>query len=277
MKKRILPIVLIMMTVLSLLVSTLPVFGETLEDSLHDPDMERVKDHSDDTVIVLYCGSLSYCLEKNMTVYEFLDAVPNILYSKRYMVIFGEGEDRQITYKRILQSSDEVRYESSGMGDYPLDDWSSLVDYVLHPETLFDDSVAVQEIYCVDEAPNACQIYYVTDQGDFVLFKTESTAEASYLFPLAEYLVFSADYREKNRSESVDENGDWVGIGDGGSGELPYDIEQYNVKNLHLTAANSSALPKWVIPASVVAGVAIVGGVIVCAVVSKKKAHRRSV
>ena len=276
MKKRILSIFLILLTVLGLTVSALPIWGETLEDSLHDPNMERVKDNADDTVIVLYCGSLSYCLEKNMTVYDFLDAVPNILYAKRYMVISGEGEDRQIIYKRIPRTSDEVRYESSGMSDYPRDDWSSLVDYVLQPEALFDDSVVVQEIYCVDEMPQSCQIYYVTDQGDYVLFKTESTAEDSYLFPLEEYLVFSADYREMNRAQSVDENGEPLSGGSGGSGELPYDIEQYNVKNLHLNAAISPALPKWVIPTAIVAGVAVLGTAIVWAVASKKKSRRAS-
>ena len=120
-------------------------------------------------------------------------------------------------------------------------------------------------------------IYYVTDQGDYVLFKTESTAEESYLFPLEEYLVFSADYREMNRAQSVDENGDHLVIGNGGSGELPYDIEQYNVKNLDWNGAISPALPKWVIPTAIVAGVAVLGTVIVWAVASKKKARRVSV
>lgn len=273
MKKSMLSILLILLMVLGLTVSALPIWGETLEDSLHDPDMERVKDNPDDTVIVLYRGSLSYALRKSMTMTEFLDSVPNILNTKRYMVISGEGENYQITYKHIMQN-DEVWGESAVQGGFIFTEWSGLVDYVLHPETLFDDSVEVQKIYCGDEVPEVC-IYYVTDQGDYVLFKTESTAEDSYLFPLEEYIAFATDYLEKKHEATRDENGDLVGIGIA-PGELPYDIEQYNVKNLHLNAAISPALPKWVIPTAIVAGVAVLGTAIVWAVASKKKARRAS-
>lgn len=273
MKKSMLSILLILLMVLGLTVSALPIWGETLEDSLHDPDMERVKDNPDDTVIVLYRGSLSYALRKSMTMTEFLDSVPNILNTKRYMVISGEGENYQITYKHIMQN-DEVWGESAVQGGFIFTEWSGLVDYVLHPETLFDDSVEVQKIYCGDEVPEVC-IYYVTDQGDYVLFKTESTAEDSYLFPLEEYIAFATDYLEKKHEATRDENGDLVGIGIA-PGELPYDIEQYNVKNLHLNAAISPALPKWVIPTAIVAGVAVLGTAIVWAVASKKKSRRAS-
>ena len=131
---------------------------------------------SDDTVIKLYWGLFSkdFIQQKNIT------SIINI---------------SNVTYM-VAKSSEEIYIKDiyQGVGiTREFDEWDGFYTYTIYPNLIFDSSVKVNKIYCLDgsRAYDGVYIYYDTDHGAYVLFKKYANAKETYLFPLSDFYEYT--------------------------------------------------------------------------------------
>lgn len=152
-------------------------------DSLHlnSEEESQLDVSSDDTVVKLFCGSFmkDFSAQKDIT---------NIV------------EKSEIMYL-IVKSSGEIVYKNYHNGEIvelnPLNrisDWSDFYTYAISSNSVFDSSVKVNEVYCLngESSHDGVYIYYDTNEGDYILFKEYLSADESYLFPISDFYEFSA-------------------------------------------------------------------------------------
>ena len=74
--------------------------------------------------------------------------------------------------------------------------WEGFYTYTKYPNLVFDTSVKVNKIYCLDALVNydGAYIYYETDHGEYILFKEYTSAKNTYLFPLSDFYKFAKLY-----------------------------------------------------------------------------------
>lgn len=91
----------------------------------------------------------------------------------------------------------------------------------------------IENIVCLSEEASygALLIYYVTDIGDYILFKENAESEDTYLFPIADFRSFAAEYYEWLLSQPVaDESGNALKGLDGNSSNIEsiFNISKYS-------------------------------------------------
>lgn len=174
-------LILLLATIICVASFILPVAADST-DSLHlnSEEESQLNVSSDDTVVKLFCGSF-------MKDFSTQEDITNIV------------EKSEIMYL-IVKSSGEIVYKNYYDGEIvelnPLNrvsDWSNFYTYAVSSNTVFDSSVKVNEVYCLngESSHDGVYIYYDTDHGKYVLFKEYLSADESYLFPISDFYEFS--------------------------------------------------------------------------------------
>lgn len=174
----------------------------------------------------------------------------------------------------------------------------TVYQYILHPELVFDSSVQVQNVFCfyddLHDSHDGLCIYYITDQGDYILYKMWSGAEEMYLFtaeefyPLTEALI---ELRQENLKygagldmlDSVcdieqyrfnpDQQSD-----DRGNDEPNQDPQEPTQPGDHTDSTNpptapddSIAPPAWILPVVICGSIVVVGAIAAVVLLKKRK------
>lgn len=186
-------------------------------DSLHlnSDEQSQLSDISpDDTIVKLFCGAF---------MHDF--AEQNDIKS-----ITARSEERTRIMYLIKKSYGGIEYRHNYHGEiipviFGLPDWSTFYEYAVSPNKVFDPSVQVNEVYCLEGSLSidGAYIYYSTDKGDYVLFKEFLNYNESYLFPISDFYEF-ASVVYSDRLLHKDE--------DGGGTEIDklFDVENYLFK-----------------------------------------------
>lgn len=247
MKKLLCSILIFMM-----IVFPLDVFAAENEDSvnLSEEIIHAVRNKSDDTVIRLYAHRYMRKFAERQDIAKLIESVSEV-----YMVIGASGE---ISYKRQVEDG----FVEITASPYP--DWSEFYEYAISPETVFDSSVEVTNIYCLDGSPSRGSVYicYVTDKGDYVLYKEYLEADKTYLMPLNDFYDF-AEAVWAEEVKFIDSEG-----GSGYAIDELFDLEPYE-----FTPADDYFT--YVRIALIVIAAILTGGVIVCGSVIGVKAYRK--
>ena len=113
----------------------------------------------------------------------------------------------------------------------------------------------IEKVYCLDGEPShdGVYIYYVTNKGDFVLFKEYAAAENAYIMPLDIFYEFSSVVLV-DRIKYGNYNGRISAI------EELYDLSKFEVKETSGAVIGAA-----------VAGSIMIPGSILCATVKKRK------
>ena len=147
-------------------------------DSLRisEDEITAVKDNNNQTILKLYAGSFMHCFAEGKGIAEIVSDR-----TASYMLISPNGE---IIYKNFRNGQVQKLNPSTGISD-----WSNFYQFALEPNTVFDPSVDVQNIYCLNGEPNhdGVYIYYETSSGDYILYKEYLSASVTYLFPLDDF------------------------------------------------------------------------------------------
>lgn len=210
-------------------------------------EAELVRNKPSEKVIKLYNGYYMPRFSEQQDIHTMLADALEV----SYMVISG----KQIQYKHIYEGKiTNVTYREST-------DWREFYTYAVSPELVFEPSIEIYNTYCLDgsSSHNGVYIYYVTNKGNYVLYKEFLTYEEMYLFPLEDFYRVAKviqDDRYLHRNE------------DGGGTPVSelVDLNQYI-----FTPRNHSAA--W-IPYVVISAVVLVGAVIVICLIIKKKGKK---
>ena len=94
----------------------------------------------------------------------------------RYIII---ENGRVCFYKEIVPGTQEVRYNTEW--DH-MRTWHAFYVYAKEPDKYFDFPYTIQNVYCCDDGRSIALIYYVTEQGNYVLY-TNKYEGGMYLIP----------------------------------------------------------------------------------------------
>lgn len=110
--------------------------------------------------------------------------------------------------------------------EYGISDWSDFYKYAVSQNKVFGSFVKVNAVYCLDGEPShdGVYIYYDTDDGQYVLYKSHLSAEKTYLFPISDFYEFSEEVNNERRAKK-----DLI-IGFPSSIEELCDVEDYVLK-----------------------------------------------
>lgn len=133
-----------------------------------------LKTNSDDMIIKLYYAGFVFDFSQGKDIASIIEK-SNII----YLVKLNDG---MILYKR---------YHNGELVDVSFAErsWDPLFKYVISPELVFDQSVIINSIYCLNGTTtfDGGAIYYDTDHGIYVLFKWCGNPKETYLFPLSDF------------------------------------------------------------------------------------------
>ena len=155
-------------------------FAVTNNDSLtlSEVELTDMKENEFDTIVKLYNGGHMYRFSQRCTISEIISQC----LSEEYMIISTE----EVHYKQYYNG--EIHDIANKRGD-----WRDFVSYALNPAKVFEPSVEVNSIYCLDGTANhdGAYIYFITSAGDYVLFKENLNTDDMYLFPLEDFYQFA--------------------------------------------------------------------------------------
>ena len=203
------------------------VFALQNEDSVNISEQMRLalQDHPDDIIIKWYgCAFMHYFAEGKPVSEMLNDKTLNGDESAIYMIFSSETD--QVIYKRYTQN-----------GVYRIDrnfvrcaEWDRLYPYIEDPSKVLGKSITVTNIYCLngEDSLDGVYIYYVTDQGDYVLYKEYLLADDMYLFPAEDFYAFAKVVYEERISSSRGPNGEPL-YGGGKSIKEIYNMKPYKV------------------------------------------------
>ena len=206
-------LILLLITAICVTFFIVPVAADST-DSLHltAEEESQLDLTSDDMVVKLFCGSF-------MKDFSAQEDITNIV------------EESEIMYL-IVKSSGEIVYKNYHDGNIvelnPLNrisDWSDFYTYAISSNTVFDSSVKVNKVYCLngESSHDGVYIYYDTDEGEYILFKEYLSADESYLFPISDFYEFSAAvYNDRLLHKDAD--------GGGAAIDELFDVENYLFK-----------------------------------------------
>ena len=153
------------------------------------------------------------------------------LYGLSFMHLFAEGADIE-SFKvheelnMVISPFNGIRYMRMRNGNLEhvtisVSDWSEFYKYAVYPERVFGAFTEVYNVYCLngDASHDGVYIYYVTDKGDYVLYKEFLSSNEQFLFPVEDFYVYAKDVWELRLSQA-DRDG-------GGMPELSEDILNY--------------------------------------------------
>jgi len=195
------------------------------EDSVNISEQTRLdmQDHPDDIVVKLYGGMFMHLFAQEADISEMLDQRTMYDECASYMVIPATSES--VKYKRYHKGEvTRIEFFSTPA------EWDKMYPYVEDPSKVLGESTTVTNIYCLDGDPShdGVYIYYVTDKGDYVLYKEYLVADDMYLFPVEEFYAFAKVVHEERVSSSRGPNGEYL-YGDGKSIEDIFDVGPYKV------------------------------------------------
>ena len=130
----------------------------------------------DEEIIKLYYGMFLYSFAQQKDIMSIIETKLQL-----YMIV---TDSVYINVMRIYE----------GRGDtFGGPEWMGFYTYTKYPNLVFDSSVKVDKIYCLDGLGNynGAYIYYETDHGVYVLFTKYETAEEVYLFPLSDFYEYA--------------------------------------------------------------------------------------
>lgn len=176
----------IYITTVMLLIMCLPlsICAEGNYDSINIDPQERqtVQTSDDDTVIKLYSGIFIKVFSEKKEINTIISG-QNIL-EEIYML----KTDDVIKYKHFYNDT-LVEITQT----HHLSGWNQFSTYAISPDNVFDSSVTVNNIYCLsgESSHDGVYIYYVTDKGDYVLYKEYLSSDKEYLFPINDFYDFA--------------------------------------------------------------------------------------
>lgn len=130
----------------------------------------------DEEIIKLYYGMFLYSFAQQKDIMSIIETKLQL-----YMIV---TDSVYINVMRIYE----------GRGDiFGGPEWMGFYTYTKYPNLVFDSSVKVDKIYCLDGLGNydGAYIYYETDHGVYVLFTKYETYEEVYLFPLSDFYEYA--------------------------------------------------------------------------------------
>jgi len=225
---------------------------------------------------ILLCVILCICLACLCILNNKSSTIIEIYYGSPYGVIMLNTpiEDKVSTsnsyYLRIKKSSlfSKPSVEQFRFNNGKEELYSTRVNkneffalYAANPDIIFGPFVSVYDVYCFDDTvATACDaaIYYVTENGDYVLCKQSMYSDWNktgdiYLFTVEEYREFFNAIRDYNRSQSaeLDEYGratfaDWSDV---------YDVSSLKLKTRYTKIiAVAVAVPLSVAAVAIIVG-----------------------
>ena len=182
---------------LILLSCTVVASGAVDYDSVNIPpdEFSSVQESKKDIVVKLYNSSYMKGFSQGKSVEEMISTSLQTVY-----MVIEQPFKNNITYKAYYK--DGKLYDLA----FPTD-WSEFYIYAISTDLVFDSSIKVNKVYCLDGEPshNGVYIYYETNKGDYVLFKEYLTAEDTYLFPIEDFRDFAKAVCEENeRNKGAD-------------------------------------------------------------------------
>ena len=202
--KRIMAMVLASMVMVTF---SLPVLARET-DSIHLESEERslLNASPEDTVVKVYANDIIRNFESRKDIADIL-ADSEIM----YMIVKDSG---YISYYNFYKGQlTELRKETG------VPDWSEFYTYAVFPSLVFESTIKVEQVYCLDGmSPWHVAIYYATDHGNYILYKKHLKVPETYLFPLNEFCLYAGSV--------VRSKGD--GYSDSGvSNDESFDLEPY--------------------------------------------------
>ncbi len=186
-----------MMTLFLLLgACTFPAAAEEKFDSLNIPKDElqlletELEKEPENTVVKLYRTS------------------PMRMFSQKSSIEAILGPDQEVYEVYLIKTIDNTKFMQMYEGKMArissmvtaLEIWVDFVEYALEPSKVFDETVKVLNIYCLmgTAVNDGGYIYYVTDKGDYVLYKSNMTLEIEPLMPVADFYEIAQKVCEEN-------------------------------------------------------------------------------
>lgn len=215
-------LILLLATIICVTSSIVPVAAEVTDSlNLSAEEKTQLNLFSDETVVKLFGG---------MFMGDFSE-------KKDIASIVSESQIMYLTQKRFGKIVYKKYYEGEMVELNPatgISDWSDFYKYAVYPNKVFDSSVTVKKVYCLngEASRDGVYIYYDTDQGEYILYKEYLSADETYLFPLSTFYEFAETvYSERLLYKDYD----------GGRPEIDnlFDMENYLFKprgNLYLIA-----------------------------------------
>ncbi|MBQ7358264.1 MAG: hypothetical protein IJW65_05980 [Clostridia bacterium] len=208
-------------------------------DSLNIPksELKRIQnDYPDEAVVRIVSGDVLYAFDQESEASDAWNKpVSKQMYHYTWYMLVPEDE----SFRGALAKSDGYMSETDDrIGD-------ELFLYAIHPEKVFDKDVKVKNTYCFLEGDfgfdNAPFIYYVTSDGDYVLYRSNSD-DVTCLFTEEQFREFVHalliedglyDRIAERSSEAMDPDNWLMGPGSGNmvfihmTSEEVYDVSPY--------------------------------------------------
>ena len=182
-------LILLLISIMSVTFFVLPVVANSA-DSLHLSAKEEAQLNlsSDDIVVKLFSGMFMSDFSKQEDIATMASKS-----NSTYLVVkrFGEPIYFKDHYGEIVKLNPATK----------IPDWSDFYKYAVYENSVFDSSVKINAVYCLNGEPShdGVYIYYETDHGEYVLYKEFLAADETYLFPISDFYKFSkavCDMRE---------------------------------------------------------------------------------
>lgn len=185
------------------------------DDSFNiDPDyLDLAQSSPNDEVIKVLCGNRLYKFALDAEIKEVWENSDKDAFAVDYYIV--ASEQNQLSIKSFLKDSED-RIDIYDGFEFFCDD---IFIYAFYPERVFNNKTEVINTYCfVEAAPNgwngyAYYIYFVTNKGDFVLYKVGHDGEV-YLLPLRKFVkMVDALAEEHKLHERLEEEGEEILFG----------------------------------------------------------------
>ncbi len=213
--------IFILIAVLTICSCSVSVSAEEIYDSLKISEDEIKALSLDEGQLVLaklYCGSFMKEFGEKASV-DILTADNNVQ-DEVYMIKSGTD----IYYYHIYDG------KPYGISISKTESWDDFCNYALKTDEVFDSSITVKNVYCFngEQSCDGVYIYYVTDKGDYVLYKEYLIAEKQYLFPVSDFYDFAEKVHAERLKNAYSDSGAYAYSG-GISVETLYDLKPYEL------------------------------------------------
>lgn len=185
-----------------LIFGCVPVRAEECYDSVNIPPKEKqlVQDSPSDTVTKLYTGMFMGAFSEKQDIQAMTsEAVKKKDAVEEYLV---QSDDGGTELRQIIED-EWVFTIGPSVGEAG---WGTFVTYARSPDKVFDFPVTVSNVYCLNGVRNhnGAYIYYVTDKGDYVLYKEWLDDDKEYLLPVEKFYDFAKIIYEERRKSNGD-------------------------------------------------------------------------
>ena len=216
-------------------------------DSLHLTSEEKtlLEVSSDDVVVKIFAGFFMESFSRQEDILSILEK------SKTWYLVERNNDDEMALSMYRRKDNGEL-----GRFSYATSGWSNFYTYAVSPNKVFDSSVKVNSVYCLDiePSPEDVCIYYDTDQGDYVLYRQNLFGDETYLFPIS--VFYEVQEVLYNDLRAIPE----LNVGTNPPLKELYDADRYLFRDGHLFNPKSNAF-HWVVMGLIIVPLAA-GGVL---------------